>query len=167
MNASPSPALPARVASLHLHPPDPGAPLRPIDRIEAVAGRGVQDDLRYFDRIRGSTGAPSRRHIRLIEREQIDRHAAALGLPSIPPGVVRANVETLGIDLIDLIGRDIRIGGAVLRVYEARQPCEKMDAICAGLRQRMEQNRQGVLAEIVRSGTIRVGDAITCLAEGR
>jgi MOSC domain-containing protein YiiM len=35
-----------------------------------------------------------------------------------------------------------------------------MDAICQGLRQRMEKSRQGVLAEIRRSGQIRIGDTI-------
>jgi MOSC domain-containing protein YiiM len=35
-----------------------------------------------------------------------------------------------------------------------------MNALCPGLRERMENNRQGVLAQVVRSGTIRVGDPI-------
>jgi MOSC domain-containing protein YiiM len=36
-----------------------------------------------------------------------------------------------------------------------------MDAICRGLRALMENNRQGVMAEVVQSGTVRPGDAIT------
>jgi MOSC domain-containing protein YiiM len=36
-----------------------------------------------------------------------------------------------------------------------------MDAICQGLRERMLGHRQGVLAQVVRSGSIRVGDPIT------
>ena len=35
-----------------------------------------------------------------------------------------------------------------------------MDGVCAGLRELMKNNRQGVLAEVVRSGSIRVGDCI-------
>jgi MOSC domain-containing protein YiiM len=35
-----------------------------------------------------------------------------------------------------------------------------MDAICQGLRARMMDQRQGVLAEVVQSGTVRVGDPI-------
>jgi len=35
-----------------------------------------------------------------------------------------------------------------------------MDALCQGLRARMMNQRQGVLAEVVRSGKIRVGDAV-------
>jgi MOSC domain-containing protein YiiM len=35
-----------------------------------------------------------------------------------------------------------------------------MDALCQGLRELMEDSRQGVLAQVVRSGTVRIGDAI-------
>jgi MOSC domain-containing protein YiiM len=35
-----------------------------------------------------------------------------------------------------------------------------MDAVCQGLRARMMDQRQGVMAEVIRSGTVRVGDRI-------
>jgi MOSC domain-containing protein YiiM len=35
-----------------------------------------------------------------------------------------------------------------------------MDAICQGLRELMMNNRQGVLAQVIRSGKIQVGDRI-------
>jgi MOSC domain-containing protein YiiM len=35
-----------------------------------------------------------------------------------------------------------------------------MDELCQGLRELMEDGRQGVLAQVVRSGTVRIGDAI-------
>ena len=49
---------------------------------------------------------PIRRQISLIEREQIAEHAAALGLQSIPAGGVRSNIETFGINLIAVVGRE-------------------------------------------------------------
>jgi MOSC domain-containing protein YiiM len=100
-----------------------------------------------------------------MEREQIAQHAEALSLHSIPPGAVRSNVETSGIDLVALVGREVSIGEAILYLYAPRDPCEKMDAICKGLRERMLNNRQGVLAEVRRSGTVRIGDSIRPLAE--
>ncbi len=160
MNVQPSPALPACVASLHLHPAEPGAPLQSAEAVEVLQAKGILNEPRYFARISGSTGQPSRRQVSLIEREQVAEHATTLGVPSIPPGAVRANIETIGIDLVSVIGQQIQIGEAVLFVYEARMPCEKMDAICTGLRKLMKNNRQGVLAEVVRSGKIRVGDSI-------
>jgi MOSC domain-containing protein YiiM len=160
MNANASPALPGQVASLHLHPAEPGTPLQPIEAVELVAGQGIQGDTRYFGRLSRDTGQPSRRQVTLIEREQIAEHAVALSLPSISPGAVRSNIETTGISLIALLGREVEIGGAILRLYAPRDPCAKMDAICQGLRALMMDSRQGVLAEVVRSGTIRVGDSI-------
>lgn len=164
MNAAPSPAPPGRVVSLHLHPVEPGAPLRPVEMIEAIRGKGILGEPRYFERISRRTGQPSRRQVSLIERELIASHAAALGLESIPPGAVRANIETLGVDLISLVGRQVQIGEALLLVYEPRTPCEKMDAICRGLRDLMKNNRQGVLAQVVRSGMIHAGDTIAILS---
>jgi MOSC domain-containing protein YiiM len=146
---------------LHLHPAEPGAPLQSVELIEVVAGKGIARNDRYFGRVRRSTGEPSRRQVSLMAREQIGEHAAALGLETIPPGAVRANIETVGIELMDLLDRDLSIGEAVLRLYDARTPCHKMDAICEGLKNLMENKRQGVLAEVVQSGRIRVGDGIS------
>jgi MOSC domain-containing protein YiiM len=135
--------------------------LQPIETVELVAGRGIQGDNRYFGRLSRDSSEPSRRQVTLIEREQISEHAVALGVPSIAPGAVRSNIETTDINLISLLNREVEIGGAVLRFYAPRDPCAKMDAICQGLRALMMNSRQGVLAEVLRSGTIRVGDAIS------
>jgi len=35
-----------------------------------------------------------------------------------------------------------------------------MDEVCAGLRELMKNRRQGVLAQVVKSGRIEVGDTI-------
>lgn len=76
---------------------------------------------------------------------------------------MRSNIETNGIDLVALVGKQIRIGEAILFLYEARIPCEKMDRVCRGLRTLMEHNRQGVLAQVIRGGVIRVGDPLAAL----
>ena len=154
------------MASLHLHPQEGGAPLTAVRSIELVEGKGIQGNPRYFGRASQSTGKPSRRQVTLIEREQIAEHAATLALQTIPPGAVRSNIETSGIDLIALIGREVQIGGAVLFLYAPRDPCEKMDVICQGLRQQMMNNRQGVLAEVVRGGRVQIGDVIKAALPG-
>src|SRR6267154_1907153 len=136
-----------RVASLHLHPLKAGDPLEPVEAIDVIEAKGILNEPRYFGRLSRKTG-------------QISQHAKALGLASIPPGAVRSNIETQGINLIALIGSEIEIGEAVLLLYAPRDPCSKMDAICQGLRELMTENRQGVLATVVRSGKIRAGDSI-------
>jgi MOSC domain-containing protein YiiM len=148
-----------KVASLHLHPAAAGDPLHSVNEIRAEAGQGIVGDARIFGRKNGK-GEPSRRQISLMAREQIARHAAALGLPAIAPGAVRANIETAGIDLLSLLGQEVQVGGAVLLFYEARTPCEKMNAVAPGLRGLMENKRQGVMAQVLCSGEIRVGDGI-------
>src|SRR5260370_8333848 len=96
----------------------------------------------------------------MVEWQQLGRHAAGGGLRAIARGAVRANIETVGINLQDLVGREVEIGEAVLFCYEPRKPCSKMDAICQGLRELMQEGRQGVLAEVVKSGKIRPDDII-------
>jgi len=160
MKTDDSPALLGRVASLHLHVTEPGAPLQAVEAIELVEAKGIQGDMRYFGRLTRDTGQPSRRQVSLIEREQLAAHAAALDLASIPPGAVRSNIETTGIDLISAIGCEVEIGEALLFFYAPRDPCAKMDAICQGLRTRMTDHRQGVMAEVHRSGKVRMGDPI-------
>lgn len=152
-----------RVASLHLHPVKAGEPLRTVERIEVVEQKGIRGNPRKFGVISRSTGQPSKRQVTLIEREQIAEHAATLGLEKIPPGAVRSNIETLGVNLVELIGRQVRVGSAMLFFYEARTPCEKMDRLCDGLRALMENSKQGVLAQVIQDGIIRVGDEIAVI----
>jgi MOSC domain-containing protein YiiM len=152
------------VASLHVHPPKPGQPLVAVTAFNLVVEKGIEEDWRYFGRISRGSGRPSRRQVSLMEREQIAEHAATLALAGLSPGAVRSNIETSGIDLQALVGAEVEIGEATLRFYEPRTPCAKMDALCHGLRKLMENNRQGVMAEVVRSGTIRVGDPIRRLS---
>jgi MOSC domain-containing protein YiiM len=147
------------VASLHLHPEVAGQPLRSVAEVCAEAGQGIVGDARVFGR-RGGTGKISLRQVSLIGREEIERHAVALGLPGIAPGAVRSNIETSGIELAPFVGCEMEVGEAVLLFYAVRTPCHKMDCIAPGLQALMSQGRQGVMAQIVRSGTIRVGDKI-------
>ena len=148
------------VASLHIHPPEPGEPMRSVKKVRAVRGKGIAEDGRYYERLSRHTTKPTRRQVSLMEREEISEQAATLDLERIDPGQVRSNLETSGVNLMDFIGQHIRIGDAVLHIYEPRKPCAKMDEICPGLRDLMENDRQGVMAEVVQSGTIQVGDAI-------
>src|SRR5262249_19896643 len=104
MNIPASPNTTGRVASLHLHPQEPGAVMQTAQQIEVIEAKGLQNEPRYFGRKSRDTGQPSKRQVTLMEREQISEHAATLSLEAIPPGAVRSNIETTGIDLVSLIG---------------------------------------------------------------
>jgi MOSC domain-containing protein YiiM len=146
------------VASIHIHPQRSGDPMQSLDHVELVAEKGVLQDPRYF--ARASQGRSARRQVSLIEREQLAEHAAVLGLKSLPPGIVRSNIETEGLNLIELLGQNIQIGAAILHLLEPRTPCAQMDRIAPGLRQLMENGRQGVIAQVITSGVVQIGDAI-------
>ena len=165
MNALSQNSSAGLVASLHLHVPEPGVPLQTVASVEVAEAKGIVGDARYFGRVSRETGQPARRQVTLMEREQIAEHATALGLQSIPPGAVRANIETSGLDLVALVGNEVEVGEAVLLLYAPRDPCAKMDALCQGLRELMNDHRQGVLAQVLRSGKIRVGDSIKVRAK--
>ncbi len=151
--------VPGHVASLHFHPKVSGAPFQNALLFDLEVEKGIVGNPRYFAR-RSRSGGFSKRQVSVIEREVIAEHAAILGLESLPPGTVRSNIETTGVDLISLLGKQVQIGTAVLFFYEARTPCSKMDAICPGLRELMNNDRQGVMAQVVQAGRIQVGDVI-------
>jgi MOSC domain-containing protein YiiM len=146
-----------------LHPEVAGEPLREVSEVYAEAGKGLVGDARVYGR-KNEKGEPRRRQVSLIAREDIARHAATLGLPGIVSGAVRSNIETNGLDLVSFLGREMEVGEAVLLFYEARTPCWKMDRIAPGLQAIMSQGRQGVLAQVIRSGWIRTGDDIRPLS---
>lgn len=148
-----------QITSLHIHPAEHGAPMLTLDALDLVAEKGILQDKRYFNR-RSRTGGPFKRQVTLIEREIIDQHTTHLGIPPLPPGTVRSNIETCGIDLIPLIGQKIQIGSAILLLVEPRTPCEQMNRIHPGLRALMENNKQGVIAQVLQSGIIKPGEMI-------
>jgi MOSC domain-containing protein YiiM len=151
-----------RVLSIHVHPVKSGNEMVPVEEIDVQAEMGIVQDKRYFGR-RSASGASSKRQLTLIEREQIARHAAALGVDDFAPGAVRSNLETAGIELVPLAGRQLRIGTAILLIGSPRDPCEKMDRIAPGLRELMNHGKQGVLAQVIVSGKIRQGDTISVI----
>ena len=159
MSISSPERLVGSVASLHIHAAVSGEPLISVASVEAVEQMGLREDTRYFGR-RAADGGPSARQVTLMEREQMAKHATALGVECFPPAAVRANLETFGLDLVSLIGQSLQVGEAVLYLVKPRDPCEKMDRVRPGLRALMANHRQGVVAQVVRSGRIRVGDGI-------
>ena len=160
MNTIDSVALVGHVASLHLHPVQPGEPMAAVEALELIEGKGIIGDHRYFGRLSRTTGQLSQRQVSLMEREQIAEHAAALEMAAIAPGAVRANIETTALNLVSLIGKELAIGEAVLFLFVQRDPCARMDAIRQGLRERMMHGKQGVLAEVRQGGRVKVGDTI-------
>jgi hypothetical protein len=156
--------VPGTIASLHLHPAVSGGAMTDVKSMTLVPGKGIFGNVRYYD-IRNRQGKANKNHVSLFEREQIAQHATDVGLKEIAPGVVLSNVETKDIDLLNLVGFDVQIGAtAILRFYKGRVPCARMDAIALGLAKAM-RHRQGVIAEVIVGGDIKIGDKIFIVEE--
>lgn len=130
-----------------------------VDRVRAVAGRGLEGD-RYF----AEAGTYSRksgpdRQITLIEVEAIQALARDHGV-EIEPGEARRNVVTRGVALNHLVGRRFHVGEVLLQGIRLCEPCKHLARL-------VEQDvvpglihRGGLRAEILEGGTLRAGDPV-------
>ncbi len=148
-----------RVLAIHVAPEGGASPV-PGEVVRAEAGRGLTGD-RYYLRS-GTFSAKERpaRQVTLVEAEAIEALARDYGI-ELPPGVTRRNITTAGVALNHLVGRTFRVGEAVLRGVQLCEPCGHMERLAGvpGVKQALV-HRGGLNAEVLVSGTIRVGDSV-------
>ena len=143
--------------------------LQPVKSIRAHPGRGLEGD-RYFNLTgtfakSGKTLHPSQ-EASLIEAEALEGLQKEHGL-SVSPAQSRRNILTRGIALNELVGKEFTIGGVKMKGVKLCHPCDYLESrthkgVKAGL-----ENRGGLRAQILTEGEIRVGDAITPVADAR
>jgi MOSC domain-containing protein YiiM len=146
------------VSGIHITP-DAGKPMRSIEEVRAVEGKGLVGD-RYFD----DTGTWSRapgggREVTLIESEAVQAAGRDYNV-EVDPGDARRNIVTSGVPLNHLVGSEFVIGEATLRGVRLCNPCAHMERLSSPGMMAALTNRGGLRAEVVRSGVIRVGDGI-------
>ena len=147
------------VVSLHIAP-TAAAPIQNRDRVEAVAGRGFEDD-RYFAGVGTFSREPgSGRHVTLIEAEALEALKRDYGI-AIAPGDSRRNVVTSNLSLNHLVDREFLIGHVRLRGTRLCEPCAHLEQLTERGALRGLIHRGGLRAEILSGGTIHVGDPIT------
>lgn len=105
-------------------------------------------------------GGPWHRQVSLLANESVEKMKAK-GL-QVGFGDFAENITTEGIDLVSLpIGTEIRIGDSIiLRVTQIGKECHERCAIYyqAG---DCVMPREGIFAEVICEGEIKVGDEIT------
>ena len=137
-------------------------PLTPATELRAIEGVGLDGD-RYAKQAGTYSNRPGpHRQVTLVEREVIasvnDESGVDLGEHE-----TRRNLVTEGVPLLHLIGRSFRIGDVVLRGIKSCPPCAHLEKLTRpGVRAALE-NRGGLRAEIVKGGTLRIGDEITAV----
>jgi steroid delta-isomerase-like uncharacterized protein len=150
-----------RVISIHIAVAA-GTPMQALDSAHAIARQGIDGD-RYFSRTGFWSATPGAvRDMTLIEDEAVEAMNTKLGT-TIAAGDLRRNVVTRGVALNHLVGREFRVGEIQLRGTGLCQPCTYLEGLTRiGVKAAM-QHRCGLRAEILSTGTIRIGDAIVAL----
>jgi MOSC domain-containing protein YiiM len=146
------------VHSLHVAPVAGAPPVR-VDSVRAVAGRGLEGDRYYLGAGTFSKKPGSGRHVTLIELEALRALEAERGI-TLEPGEARRNVVTCGVPLNHLVGREFRVGRAVLRGARLCEPCTYLSGVVGRDVKTGLIHRGGLRADIVRGGTITTGSAI-------
>jgi MOSC domain-containing protein YiiM len=125
-------------------------PMDPVASAELVTARGLV----------GNADQGKRRQVTLIALETWERLMAELGAVA-NPSARRANLMVSGVDLAGSRGRILSVGACRLRIAGETRPCERMDEAVPGLRRAMESDwGGGSFAEVLRNGTISVGDPV-------
>ena len=123
-----------------------GTPSDPVTEATAISAQGLEGDR--------SCSPDNTRQVLFMDQETLDHL-------ELKPGQIKENITTSGLDLSQAQGGQVVfIGDAVtMELVGDCEPCGKMDAIRAGLRQELD-GRRGVLAMVINGGPIKVGDSI-------
>jgi hypothetical protein len=140
--------------------PRAGAPMRVVESVRALAGRGLQGD-RYADG-RG-TFSPRASHcpgydVTLFAAEVLD-DLVADGVPIDFVGT-RRNVLTRGLDVNALVGRDFRIDDVPCRGLRLAEPCVHLERLSGAGLIRPLIHRGGLRVDVLGDGDIRRGSAV-------
>ena len=148
-----------KVEAIYISPSARELP-RPVDRVQAVRGKGLEGD-RYFNGIGTWSDYPveTGRDLTLVEAEVLEE----VGLAQAD---ARRNVVTRGVALEALIGKRFRIGEIECYGDRVCEPCAHLERLTfPGVLKALRQHGGGLRADITRSGEIGVGDAIVRLGE--
>lgn len=136
-----------------------GEPMTSPSEVELVAGVGILGDRKAIKPDDPPKKRQPDRQLTLIEKEKIDAFNLEHNL-AFTGDDLRRNLVTQGIDLNALVGKEFVVGGATVRGIELCQPCSYLSKrtdprLIKGL-----FNRGGLRAEILTSGTVKVGDVV-------
>ena len=120
------------------------------ERVELIAGHGIDGDKK--------AGKNPERHLNIMSREVLDQLAAE-GF-DVAPGQMGEQIVVSGLDVNTLQAGDlIHLGGAIAKVSKPRTGCEKFKTV-QGHDPKEAAGRLGVMATVIASGSIAVGDPV-------
>ena len=128
-----------------------------IQQISLLAGKGIVGD-RYFHEYNDV-----KNQLTLIESENINYYNKRFNL-NIPYLNFRRNIVTKGIELNDLVGKELLINQTKIKVVDLCRPCKPLQQNLGQDNIIKEFLRKGGLrCEILVSGNIKIGDEIKVL----
>jgi len=142
------------VVAIHIGEEESG-PLRSVDSVRAVAGKGLQGDRNFHQE-----GAASGKALTLVEEESV---AGA----DLEPGATRRQITVRGIRLNDLVGKRFAVGDVECYAVKLCEPCQHLESMTRpGLIEDLLHGA-GINADILSDGTISVGDEVRVVEDAR
>ena len=143
-----------RVEEINLSPAKKVLPV-PVESVEVLPGQGPRGD-RYF------VEEPAEREgkdLTLIAAEALEALREETGI-ELSAAEARRNVLTRGIELNDLVGKRFRVGEVECLGRLLNEPCAHLESLTEPGVLRGLVHRGGLRADVLRGGTIRVGDEV-------
>ena len=134
-------------------------PTHAVDEVRAIPGVGLEGD-RYALKL-GTFYKPEPAYeLTLVEAEAIEAIKTEYKI-ELAPGDARRNLVTRGVPLNHLVGREFRIGDVLIRGIRLCEPCSHLEALTQQPVIKSLRHRGGLRAQILKEGTIRVGDTVS------
>ena len=125
-----------------------------VSSVELISGKGIVGD-RHF-----SKNNKSKNQITLIESENIDFYNKRYNT-DIKYVDFRRNIITKGIELNELINKELFINTVKIKAYELCRPCKHLQEILNQKNLIKEMSlKSGLRCEILGNGNISIGDKI-------
>jgi MOSC domain-containing protein YiiM len=135
------------------------APSQSVDQATAIPGAGLKGD-RYALKL-GTFYKPQPDYeLTLIEAEAVEALRRDYQV-ELAAGDARRNIVTRNVPLNHLVGKEFAIGDVWIRGIRLCEPCDHLQKITGRPVIKGLLHRGGLRAQILTSGTIRVGDAVT------
>jgi len=144
----------------HLHTaPRAFLPMRSCASLRLIEGVGVDGDRYATDNGFYSNLSHPGRQVTLFEMEALEAIARDYKI-SFAPHEHRRNITTRGVPLNHLVGIEFQIGAVRLIGHQLCVPCRHIEQLTGKEVFNAMVHRSGLLARILSTGDIRVGDAI-------
>lgn len=134
----------------HHGKPAGNEPMREMEAVECVAGRGIRGD-RFFDYKEDYKG-----QITFFSLETWEALCEEFGVADKGPETFRRNVVVSGVDLNELIGEEFELQGVRFSGSVEASPCYWMNQAFAEGAEQSLKGRGGLRARILSDGLLKV-----------